>query len=202
MIFHDVQQNTEEWLALRKGKFTASTFGSLFMAKTTAGYQNAIYKVCYERLTGESPESFGNDWMERGHILESEAREEYELLTFNKVSNGGFCELNEWIGCSPDGFVKPGGILEIKSPKYSTLMSYTLSGELPREYKYQVHGQLWITESEFCDFFVYHPKLKPMLLWVNRDEKIIKELEDALVSAINEAKQKLTILNKKGLTNG
>jgi len=36
--------------------------------------------------------------MERGHELEHEAREFYEGMTLTKVSNGGFCELNSWIG--------------------------------------------------------------------------------------------------------
>ena len=83
MIVHNVKQNTEEWMKLRMGKFTSSSFGDLFMKKTTAGYQNAINKVVFERLTGETPESFSNKWTDRGHELEPLAREAYELRTFN-----------------------------------------------------------------------------------------------------------------------
>ena len=63
MIFHDIEQNSEAWMDLRRGKFTCSKFGDLFMSKNTAGYRNAIYQVVFERLTGETPESFNGNWM-------------------------------------------------------------------------------------------------------------------------------------------
>jgi hypothetical protein len=70
MIHHLIDQNSEEWDALRLGKFTASTFADLFMGKETKGYQNAIIKVAYERVTGECEENYSNKWMQRGHEKE------------------------------------------------------------------------------------------------------------------------------------
>jgi putative phage-type endonuclease len=189
MIYHNVEQNTPEWFELRKGKFTASVFSDLFMKETTAGYQNAIYKVVYEILTGEEPELFSNDWMERGSQLEQEARQVYELETFNKVHDAGFIELNEFIGCSPDGLIGNNGLVEIKCPKYSTMINYLLDKELPKIYHWQVHGQIFVSGREFCDFFAYHPKLNPVIIKVNRDEEIIKQLEDKLNESIEKVKQ-------------
>ena len=188
MIFHDVEQNSEAWMELKRGKFSSSTFGDLFMNENTAGYRNAIYKVVYERLTGETPESFSGNWMERGHEFEPEAKEKYELLTFNKVSNGGFFELNEWVGSSPDGCVKP-GLTEFKCPKYSTMIDYLIEKKLPKIYEKQVQGQLYVTDAEWCDFSPFHPKLKPLIIRVERDEKMIKEIEDKLNESIEKAKQ-------------
>ena len=84
-IYEDIIQGTPEWDALRRGKFTASTFGYLFMAKTTKGYQEAINRVVFERIAGESPETYSNEFMKRGTELEAAARQAYELDTFNKI---------------------------------------------------------------------------------------------------------------------
>ena len=102
MKFYDIDQNSEDWDVLRRGKFTASTFADLFMDKKTATYQKAIIKVAYEIVTGESEESYSNKWMQRGHEKEPFARENYEMLTFNELENGGFWEYNEFVGASPD----------------------------------------------------------------------------------------------------
>jgi len=193
MKFYDIEQGTDEWFALRKGKFTASTFKDLFAAKSTKAYEKAIYRVVFERLTGESPEGFTNEWMERGKELESEAREKYEMWTFNKVSNGGFEELNEWVGCSPDGFIRnePGdviGLIEIKCPAFNTHLNYLLDKKLPKIYEKQVQGQMYVTGAEWCDFFAYHPKLKPLIIRIGRDETMITEIKAKLAESIEKAK--------------
>lgn len=192
---HKIDQNTDEWLALRLGKFTASTFKDLFMAKTTIGYQKAIYKVVYEKLTGESPENFPSDYMERGHEMEPLAREAYELQTFNTVEDGGFWEMDEWVGASPDGLVGDDGMVEIKSPAYNTMIAYLLKPKLPPIYKWQVHGQLMVTGRQWCDFMCYHPKLKPLIIRIERDEAAIKELSDKLTESIAEAKRILKAIS-------
>ncbi len=189
MIFHDIQQNSPEWDALRLGKFTASTFKDLFMKETTQGHQDAIHKVVYERLTGESPESYQSDYMKRGHEIEPLAREYYELTTFSKVHNGGFFELDEWVGASPDGLVDDDGQLEIKCPKYTTLINYLLENKLPNIYDWQVQGQLYVTGRQWCDFVAYHPKLKPLILRVERDEAKIKLLQEKLTESITRVQQ-------------
>ena len=53
MKFHNIEQNSEQWDNLRLGKFTASTFGDLFMAPTTLGYKRTLARIAYERITGE-----------------------------------------------------------------------------------------------------------------------------------------------------
>ena len=188
MIHHKIDQNTDEWMELRKGKFTASTFSDLFMTKSTKGYRNAIRKVVYETMTGEQPESFSNDYMKRGTELEPVAREEYEKQTFNTVEDAGFFELNEWVGASPDGLVGEDGIVEIKCPAYSTMIDYLMKPELPKQYFWQVQGQLWVTGRKYCDFMCYHPKLKPIFVRVERDEEAIKDLEAQVELCINEVK--------------
>jgi hypothetical protein len=187
-IFHNVEQNTEEWENLRMGKFTASKFKDLFLSKTTKGYEKAIYLPVYERLTGESPESFSSNYMERGHEMEPEAKETYEIESFNIVKPGGFWSLNGWVGASPDGLIGENGIWENKSPAYNTMINYLLNGKLPNIYKWQVYGQLYVTGREWCDFTAYHPKLKLLTIRIHRDEKIINELSTKLNESIDIAK--------------
>jgi predicted phage-related endonuclease len=190
-IYEDIIQGSPEWLALRLGKFTASTFSDLFMKETTAGFNDAINKVVFERLTGESPESFVNEYMRRGSELEPIAREAYEMQTFNKVKQVGFVELTEFIGSSPDGLVGEDGLLEIKIPKFSTLIDYKLTGNIPSNYMWQMQGNLWITEREWCDFFVWHPKMEPLLKRVYRDNMKIGELKLKVGNCIELVKERL-----------
>jgi putative phage-type endonuclease len=190
-IYTDVIQGSPEWLALRCGKFTSSTFGDLFMKESTKGYQEAINKVVFERISGESPETYSNDFMKRGTELEPIARQSYELETFNKVSTVGFIEHNEWIGGSPDGLIRKDGILEIKCPKWNTLIGYLLEDIIPKDYMYQMQGNLFVSERQWCDFYVWHPKFQPMLRRVERDEKMISEIQEKLKIAIEEVQQRI-----------
>jgi putative phage-type endonuclease len=196
MIFHDIQQNTEEWEALRLGKFTASTFADLFATKSTAKYRNAIRKVVFERLTGESPESFKSDWMDRGHELEPFAREAYENYSFDTIQNGGFFEMNEWTGASPDGLIGEDGQIEIKCPAYSTFIDYLINQKLPSEYLYQVQGQLFVTGRKWCDFVAYHPKLPLVVVRVLPDPEVIASIEVALLNAIRESEVMIECINQ------
>lgn len=194
MIQYKVEQNSDEWFALRRGKFTASTFKDLFMGENTQGYKDAIYKVAFERLTNTSPESFTNEYMQRGNELEPEARAWYEFEKNVEVIKAGFFEFNDWIGASPDGLVGEDGLLEIKCPKYSTMMDYLIKKELPKTYFHQVHGQLLVTDRQWCDFIAYHPSLPKLVLRVEREKKIDDEILDKLFEAIKEVEQIITKL--------
>jgi putative phage-type endonuclease len=194
MIHHKVQQNTEEWMELRRGKFTASTFKDLFAKETTAAYQKAIYRVAFEIATGEQPESFSNEYMERGHELEPAAIECYRMETFNDVEPGGFFEFNEYIGASPDGLIGSDGILEVKCPAYNTMIEYIIKQKLPSQYKWQVHGQLFVTGRKWCDFIAYHPKLKPVIIRIERDDDLMNELDQKLNESIEKVQTILKLI--------
>ena len=194
---YKIQQNSEDWGRLRLGKFTASSFKDLFMGKSTAGYEKAIYTPVHERLTGSSPERFYGEYMKRGHELEPYTIEEYEIETFDKVEDGGFWALGDWIGASPDGLVRDDGLLEGKAPAYNTFMKYLLKGELPKEYYWQVHGQMYVTDRNWVDFVAYHPDYKLTILRINRDEKIENELIEKLNESIEKAQELLTKLEAK-----
>ena len=196
--FHDIPQNNDDWLNMRMGRFTASAFKELFGTKTNVGYKKAIYRLAYERLTGESPEEmFQSEYMKRGHELEPFAVESYEERNMVETSPGGFWTLGDRIGASPDRHVGDDGMLEIKCPAYNTQIDYLLSGKLPSVYKWQVVGQMYVADRDWVDFFSYHPKLAPLQVRVNRDEKLESELVKTLEASIEAAEKVFNKLKGK-----
>jgi hypothetical protein len=192
MTFYNIDQNSEEWNGLRLGKFTASTFADLFMKKDSATYQKAIIKVAYERVTGECEESYSNKWMQRGHEKEPFARSNYEILTFNTVEDGGFYEYSEFVGASPDGKIagQNGGV-EFKCPSFQVYNEYLETQKIPKSYFWQIHGQLLCTGWDFIDYMPYSsPKLKQILIRVEKDEVTL----DTLKSKLNECIEEVNIL--------
>jgi hypothetical protein len=198
MKFYDIDQNSPEWDELRLGKFTASTFGDLFCKPDSATYQNEIIRVAYEKVTGESEERYSNKWMERGHEKEIFACQNYELFTFETLENGGFYEFNEFVGASPDRKIqgKNGGC-EFKCPKFSVYHEYLETKKLPKPHFWQVHGQLLCTGWDFIDYMPFQsPLVKQVLIRVERDQKILDQLEEKLEQCIKEVKALIEKIRK------
>jgi len=192
MTHHLIDQNSEEWDALRLGKFTASTFADLFAKKDTKTYQNAIIKVAFERVTGESEENYSNKWMQRGHEKEPFAVENYEMFTFNNCEPAGFYEYDEFTGASPDRkIVGLNGGCEFKCPSFQVYNEYLESNKLPKAYYWQIIGQLLCTGWDFIDYMPYSsPKLKQILIRIERSqhEADIEALKVKLAECIEEVK--------------
>lgn len=189
--FYDIDQNSEQWDEVRRGKFTASSFSDLFMDKKTAGYQKAIIKVAYERVTGESEEFYSNKWMQRGHEKEPIAVENYEMLTFNTTENGGFYEYSDFIGASPDRkIVGQNGGIEIKCPSFQVYHEYLETKKIPKAYFWQIHGQMLCTGWDFIDYMPFSsPYLKQILVRVERDQAILNQLVERLEMCVEEVKK-------------
>lgn len=192
-----MEQNSPEWDAIRLGKFTASAVDNLFMAKTTAGYRNCVRKAAFERLTGERPDGFYGNWMARGHEMEEEGIRQYELFTFQKVQIVGFCEHdNGNEGCSPDGLVGEDGMMQLKSPKYSTIFDHYMNTKEPedvkalgRSYFHQVQMEMKETGRKWSDFVLYHPNLPIYIRRVQADLLVHAQIDQKLLEAEAEVKQ-------------
>ena len=159
MQWHDVQQNSDEWQALRCGKVTASNFGC-FMAnadKASFGEPAKRYalQIALERLTGKKAEvGFSNDHTERGHEQEPIARMLYEEETFSSVGNGGFFDCGEY-GDSPDGLVDMDGVIEIKSVIDCVHYATIKRNSFDPAYRWQLAGHLDCTGRKWVDFVSY-----------------------------------------------
>ena len=189
MIIHEVEQRTDEWLNLKLGKFSGSNFGKLFMAKSTKGYNDLLYQIAYERLTWKPVEHHVTRDMEIGIEREPEARERYELLTFNKVREVGFVEHDDYCGISPDGLIGKDGGFEAKCPKFNTLIKLHITKEIDKNHYWQCQGSLWVTGRKWWDYFVYHPDLHPYIQRIERNEEDILRLQAKVKAAIIEVKK-------------
>lgn len=200
MIIVNCEQGSAAWFAERCGKLTASKFAKLMSGKSTAGYKDLITEVAGEIITGEVEESYTNAAMERGKELEPEAREEFERIAF-PVQQVGFClpddeGLAEWVGVSPDGLLPMGAPLEIKCPMRKTHLEYIKKNTLPNLYKWQVQGHLLVTGAPYAYFMSYYPNMKPFIIRVDKDSKMIQELQDRIGEAIVDIGEELVTYEK------
>jgi hypothetical protein len=158
MRFHDIEQNTPEWFALRLGKCTASNFQTIMANEGKAFGEPAkkyALQIALERITGnKSGVSFSNAHTERGHEQEPIARELYESENFVDVTNGGFFDCGDY-GDSPDGLIGDDGIIEIKSVIATTHFDTLRRGDFDPAYKWQLVGHLVCTGRDWVDFVSY-----------------------------------------------
>jgi hypothetical protein len=156
--FHDVQQNSDEWHALRLGKATCSMFGT-FMANYGKAFgepaQREALRIALERLTGKKSEfSFSNDHMERGHEQEPVAKMLYAEEHYCEPLNGGFFECDGY-GDSPDARIGEHGLIEVKSVIAPTHYATIQRGSFDPAYKWQLVGHLDCTGRQWVDFVSY-----------------------------------------------
>ena len=142
------QQGSEEWLAARRGRVTASDFGTVCGLSSHCTPQS-VWQFATGRI---GQEWSGNEHTRRGHELEPVAREWYSKLTENEVETCGLFihAAHDWLAASPDGLLCDWGVLEIKCP------ARRVHASVPPMYMAQVQGQLEITGRETCHFFSYH----------------------------------------------
>ncbi len=188
-----MNQGDVEWLALRAGKFTGSRFADL-MAVTRSGPSasraNLITTLALERLTGEPEQTYQNDAMRRGSELEPLARGAYEAHTGELVTCVAFVVHPSlaFAGVSPDGLLGDDGLLEIKCPaSQAKHLAALRDGSHANEYRWQIQGQLWVTNRQWCDAVSYDPRfpagLQLAITRVHRDDKAITELQSACIKA-------------------
>ena len=154
--FYDVQQNTDEWLELRAKKVTASG-----LSKIMANYGKAFGEpakayardIAFERVFNKpAPSLFSNAHTRRGHEQEPRAILEYEAQYFASVENGGFFDCGDF-GCSPDGLIVGGGVIEVKSQIPSVHFQTVKSQSF--DYKWQRAANLMLTKQPFIDCISY-----------------------------------------------
>jgi hypothetical protein len=187
MRVSDAIQGSEEWLETRLGRPTASNFGKLITptGKASTSAQGYIDELIAQRITGEIPEFFKSEAMQRGNDLEPVAKSLYEFTYDVDVKEVGLCLHDKYeCGASPDGLIGLDGGLEIKCPLPHTHVSYLRGGCIPAKYIPQVQGCLWITEREWWDFMSYHPSMEDLIVRVYRDNAYITKLAEQVIRAV------------------
>ena len=200
-------QGSDEWLAARVGKVTASRIADL-TAKTKSGWgagrKNYMAELIAERLTGAAANNFTNSAMQWGTETEPLARSAYEFETDLDVVEVGLVShpTIKNSAASPDGLVNEDGGVEIKCPNTATHIDTLLNEKIPDKYIKQMQWQMACTGRRWCDFVSFDPRLGARLSLfikrVARDDKLIIELEMAVVAFIQEMEQKIIELNGLG----
>lgn len=163
-IHKDIIQGTPEWLALRKGKLTASHAQEI--GNCGKGLDTYIMEVLAGEYSSGEVDFFSNKDMARGTELEPSARAIYELENGCVIEQVGFIEYNEFIGCSPDGLEGEDGGDEIKCHNDVTHFKMILNGEKEIESKYiwQIQMNLLITGRKYWNYIAYNPNFEKSLL--------------------------------------
>lgn len=171
MRWHDIEQNTDDWMELRAGKLTSSRAGTLMANAPKWGEPQLrlVRKIAAERHCGMSlDDGPTNKYMEMGHELEPIARELYAREHMVDVDPGGFFERGNK-GASPDGLVGDDGVIEIKSVIATTHALRIESGGIDPKYRWQIANTLHVTGREWLDFVSYCPQFpRGQRLFVHR----------------------------------
>lgn len=183
VTFHDVEQRSPEWIALRLGRLTASKAGDMsaqIKSGEAASRRNLRVQLALERITARAQErSYTSGPMLDGIEREPAALAHYEAMTGVLVRPIGFVSHNELMaGCSPDGLIGEDGLLSIKSPTPAIHWEYLRTGTVPRDYMLQIVHEFWITGRRWCDWMSYSSDFpdgaQVKLVRVERIEKDVK----------------------------
>lgn len=180
MQIFDMDQGSADWFAARAGIPTASEFHTVLAKGKTAGSlsetrRKYLYRLAAEIITGEAGETYINAHMERGKVMEDEARDFYAFTRDVEPERVGFVR-NGRKGCSPDSFVGDRGALEVKTKLPPLLIEALFRDDFPPEHKAQCQGVLWVAERDWIDITVYWPKMPTLIRRAVRDEDYIANL--------------------------
>lgn len=168
MKIHHMPQGSEEWDAFRSKIPTASEFHRIYTGGGKVSEQREMYmRRLSIAVKYQVPQFMGNEWTERGHALEPEARERLVKETGWDIRTVGICTRDHSVrGASPDALIyhrgHPIGGVEIKCYKMDKHLGIVNDGKLPTANKPQVHGQLDVTGLQVWLFVVYCPEAYPL----------------------------------------
>jgi putative phage-type endonuclease len=165
-----IEQKTQEWLEMRKGKIGASD-APIIMKKSPF---KTPYELWREKLSFDEPQS--NYAMDGGNIMEPIARKVLEdklgMALFPKVK---LHNERSWMMASLDALsFDERTVAEIKCPGKED-HTIALSGQVPEKYYAQVQHQIEVCEVEMAYYFSFQGD-DGALVKVYRDEKYIKQL--------------------------
>lgn len=188
-IYDDVKQLSDRWMELRLGSIGGSSIASAVAKGEGKVRNNLMYRLAGEILSGQKYESYSNAHMERGIEEEPEARDMYEFQSGDEITQIGLVRHSEHKHYSPDALINPDGLAEIKSVIPSVHIETILKNKVPAAYRKQIQWGLYICERRWCKFISYSPLIvdRPLfVIHVERDEKLIKELDEGADKFIAE----------------
>lgn len=191
------EQGSPEWFHARLGIPTASEFSTVMAKGEGKTRRRYLLRLAGEVITGEVEESYTNAHMERGKIMEDEARKMYAFIHDAECKRVGFIR-NGSMGCSPDSLIGEDGGVEIKTALAHIQVDRLLKNELPSEHRAQVQGFMLVTGRAWCDFVSYSPKLPLLVVRVARDNGYIANLKGEIDRFNDELEQVVESVRRYG----
>lgn len=205
MIYKDIIQGSDEWFEIRKGKITASRIVDIMpgvKGKYLASRKNYLAEKVIEILINESQEHFISEAMQWGIDNEPLARSAYEAITGTFVDEVGFIDHDtiQLLGSSPDGLIGTDGGIEIKCPNTAQHLSAILTGNVKRDYIFQMQTLMMCGNLQWCDYISFDPRMPNNLqLYIKRfprDEIMIAEIIMEVEKFKNELQEMLKKLKE------
>jgi putative phage-type endonuclease len=200
--YKEIEQGTDAWLHIRKGKVTASRVADV-MAKTKTGVSasrgNYLIELALQRVTGVIEASYTNDAMQWGKDNEQTARTAFEVAHNVFVDQIAFVDhpTIKDFGCSPDGIIGD-SLLELKCPYQSAVhWSYFKDG-CPSKYYTQIQSQMSCTGAKSVWFVSFDPRMPARsqlyIEEVMRDADFIEKLESEVKQFLNEVEVEVNLM--------
>jgi putative phage-type endonuclease len=200
---YKIDQKSDKWFHIRKGKITGTTLKAIM--GTPKARQEALYEIIAERLTvGIENETGEENAMDRGNRLEPEAITMFEFETGKEVERVGLCEDddNENIANSPDGLIGETEAVEVKCLGGKNYVKMWILDKVPEEYSWQVIQYFVVNKKLKKLYFVgYNPDIPahPLhIIEVEREEieKEIIEAKEAQTKFLKEVEESLSKIIK------
>lgn len=168
---HAYQQNTDEWLEMRKNHIGASD-AAVIMEVSPWSTPHALW----EEKVGIRQSKVLNSAMSRGNRLEDAAREAFIKMTgiivFDEVV---FHPVHSWMMASLDGIdMDRKNIVEIKCPGPDD-HDMALHGHVPAKYYPQLQHQMEVTGLDQCYYFSFDGE-RGVIVMVNRNQAYIDKM--------------------------
>ena len=190
MIIHEMEQRSDEWFEVKKGKFSASDANTI--QALGKGLDSLVYKKVAEIISGKDQDEYVSADMERGVENEDFARTAYEIATGNIVKQAGFIELDEYTGCSPDGLVGDDGLVEIKCQRGYKYVELAVTKEIDKKYLDQMQMQMYVTGRKWCDYVCYDENFpEPLIIRIDSDPEVHAKIKKGLDYGIKKLQETL-----------
>jgi len=180
----ELEQGTPQWIEWRHRGIGASD-APIIMGENP---WKSAEKLLREKR-GPARDSFKNEAMIRGALLEPQARKFYVERSGNEVKPACLQSLQySWLRASVDGISRSGStIVEIKCGE-SVYKHTSRNGCAPHYYYGQLQHILAVTGLPSLDFWCYLPGRPELLIQVSRDNNYIARLiaeEDSFWKAVH-----------------
>ena len=201
-LYFGIEQGTQEWLELRKGRVTCSNAQLLL----TNGVNRCLAE---NERAAEYIRPNGNDYAERGHVIEYEMREQLneqlaesnlEIQTCTFITNRKF----PIAGYSPDGlivhkddenWVKGGGFIPVEFKAYNDVVIRTYDRNTPSN-PYHIKK----SEGEYIvEEYMGGDGLKEAKVYVGKHEKACKSFDNVPLNARCQMQMEMLMCDAKEL---